>query len=410
MRTWSCPGGLVVAFTLLVGCDEPPPNNTGGTDITPGPYGRGLVVIDTDYSSSNVALISFDGEMLSPSFISSGHGRLSSDVAVPTMPIAGDDVVLLDRASSVMTWVDVRTGEIREQYHSDRDELGRNPWDYLPISPEKAYVTRYDRWPGNSVHGDMIVVNPKTVSLGAPVDKRIAIAKSINLPGKEYWIHPARGVVVGDKAYVTTVIATPDYDYSTSYLVVIDTTTDEVLEAKELSDLRDCTGIAVSPDSTELAITCSGDLHAGEKVTQAGSALLVLAVGDLSEKKRIAASKIAAGPLGYSLSYATDRSIVVTAFGDDAVEKGDVVKLVDLDTEEVRDLHHAGPVQIGAVLCPARVDGATEGLEPEACFLTDADSFSVLRFPVGGGGVLGDPRTISVDEGRGRPPRYLGQF
>lgn len=400
----------MMALQLLTGCDEPLPVGTGGTDIAPGPFGRGLVVIDTDYQSSNVSLISFDGAMLSPTFISSGNGQLSLDIAVPTMPITGDDLVFLDRGFSIMTLVDVRTGKQREQYHVDRDELGRNPWDYLPISPEKAYVTRYDRWPGNSVHGDMIVVNPKTVSLGAPVEKRISIAESISLPSKDHWIHPARGVVVGNKAYVTTVIATLEYKYATSYLIVIDTQTDEVLEAKPLDDLHDCTGIAVSPDATEVAVVCSGDLHAYGEVTQAHSALVVLSLADLTEKKRIAASKIGVGPLGFSVSYATARAVALIAFGDDKTETDDVAKLVDLDTEQVRDLHRAGPVQLGAVLCPARVDGAAGGLDPEACFLTDADAFTVVRFPVGAGGSLDAPRTFPVDEGRGRPPRYLGQF
>lgn len=193
MRIGSYMGGLVLTASLLGGCYPPPPGYTGGTDIPPGPFGRGLVVIDTDYASSNVALLSFDGAMLSSAFTGSGKSLMSGDIVAPTMPSAGEDVVLLDRAYSIVTWVDVRTGKFREQYHADGDELGKNPWDYLPVSPEKAYVTRYDRWPGNSRHGDMIVVNPKTASITAPVEKRIDLAKWIALPSKDYQVHPARG-------------------------------------------------------------------------------------------------------------------------------------------------------------------------------------------------------------------------
>src|SRR6187551_1949083 len=64
--------------------------------------GRGLTVVQTDYVSTNVALLEFDGSPLSPSLIHSG----ASDVQL-NAPIGGDvvfpragvdnQVVLIDR-------------------------------------------------------------------------------------------------------------------------------------------------------------------------------------------------------------------------------------------------------------------------------------------------------------------------
>ncbi len=409
MRERACLVGAA-AICAGLGCGSTPQQSTGGTDVAPGPFGRALAVIDGDFQSTNVSLLGLDGALLSTSFISTANSKMSWDIAAPSSPVTGDDMVFLDRTFGLVTWVNVRTAVIRAQLHVDGDELGKNPWDYLPISPEKAYVARYDRWPGNSKHGDVIVVNPETSTVTTKVDKRIPVAASISLPDSSYSVHPARGVVVGDRAYLTTVNATLDYVYTNSSLVVIDTATDEVVDTRELTGLHDCTGIAVSPAGDELSVSCSGDLQANGDPSLATAGVVVLAREDLSEKKRYPAADLGGGVPGFSLSYAAERALVVTLLGNVKNDLDDVAIVIDLETGETRELHHAGPVQIGAVLCPARVDGATEGLEPEACFVTDADSFSVLRFPVGGGGVLGDPRTISVDEGRGRPPRYLGQF
>lgn len=394
---------------LSIACAEPFSDYTGGTDIKSGPFGRGVVLINTDYTSASVALVSFDGQILSSAFTGSGERLMSGDLAAPTMPVVGDDVVILDRANALVSWFDVRKGETRGQFHVDGDERGRNPWDYLPISPEKAYVTRYDRWPGKTVHGDVIVVNPKTASVLSPVEKRIPIEPSLTLPSEDDWVHPARGVVVGDRAYVTVVVATVDYKYSDSYLVVIDTNSDAVIEAKPLTGLHDCTSVALSPERDRLAIGCSGDLHAVGALSQERSALAVLSLPDLAEVKRISPSVFATGPVGFSLSFASSGSVLISTFGDGEAGTDDVAALIDLSTEKAIEVHRTGPVQLGAILCPARIDGAEESRAPEACFLTDAGSQETLRFSVNQG-VLGDPTSIRIDDGNGHPPRYLGQF
>jgi len=365
-------------------------------------------VIDTDYQSTNVSLLGLDGALLSVSFTSSYESGMSWDVAAPTMPSLGEDVVFLDRTFHLVTWVGVRTGDIRTQFHVDGDDLGRNPWDYLPITADKAYVLRYDPVPTKADSGDVIVVNPSAATVQSPVEARIDVAGALGL-GKTNRVHPARGVVVGDRAYFTTVNATQDYVYFNSHLVVIDTETDAIVASKEITDLHDCNAIAASPDGTELALACAGDLEANSATSTDAAAVVRIATQDLSEIARYSASDLGAGVPGFSLSYAGSGVLVVTLVGNIADGVGDAVIALDLTTGQARELHSAGPVQIGATVCPARVDGSTTALDPPACFVTDADAFSVVRFPVEKGS-LGAPKTIDVDEGRTRPPRYLGQF
>lgn len=395
---------------FVAGCTPEPPPSTGGTDIEPGPFGRGVVTVNIgdDYDAANTSLVGMDGRVLSQSFIAAG---LSGDSAAPSAASAGQDVVLLDRRYSLITWVDVKTGKIREQFHADGDELARNPWDYLAVNDHKAIVTRYDGWPGNSAHGDLLIVDPSTASVTAPVERRLDIAASLALP-EEHVAHPARGFIVGERAFVTVVVATIDYaEYGDSVLLVLDPETDDLLEARPLSGLSDCTGVAVSPSQTTLAVVCSGDIHADAPDDPARSGVVLLDLPTLSEKQRFAASALGPGPLGFSLSFASDNLLVVTGFGDGASNNDDYATVIDLNTGVSDIIHRTGAVQLGAVLCPQRLDGQ-EGSDatPPACFITDAEAGELLRFPLVGG-ALSSPERILVDaDVVGLPPRYLGQF
>lgn len=399
--------GLLGATMAVAACGSEPPPSTGGTDVEPGPFGRGLAVIETDYSSTNVALFGFDGASLSPSFTSSKDSLLSWDIATSSMPMTGEDVVLLDRGRHLVTWVGVKTGEVRTQLHADADGLAQNPWDYLEIAPDKAYVLRYDPVTGKGPHGDVVVVNPRAATVTSGVGKRVDLAASLPIADGDR-VHPARGAIVGDRAYITTVNATKEYVYSDSMVVALDTATDEVVGSLVLPGLHDCNGIAVSPDGGEIALVCAGDLDAYGTTSLGAAGVVRISVPDLTEKKRYPASDLGAGVPGFSLSYATSTLLLATLVGNVLDGVDDAAVAIDLDSGDSHEIHRAGPVQLGAVLCPSRLD-APDDRAPEACFLTDADAFSVVRFPIQKG-ALGMPTEISANEGRGRPPRYLGQF
>jgi hypothetical protein len=399
------------ALLLAAGCDFSPPRGTGGTDVPSGPFGRGIVAVSTDYQSTNVSLVGLDGRPLSPSFISSSS-FLSADVFPPTAACTGGDVVLLDRSVGLVTWVDVHTADVRAHFHADDDQIARNPWDYLPVSADKAYVTRYDPVPGKAAHGDVIVVNPITADVTSHIDKRIDIGPALKLdPGLDLVVHPARGVVIGDRAYITTVIATKEYHYANSVIVALDTRTDEIVATQELPGLHDCNGIAASPSGDDIAVTCSGDLEANDDPAPGAAGVVLLHPDTLKEDRRFPAIEIGKGVPGFFLSFATDHLLVIEMVGNVKNGIDDTALLFDLETDKVRELHRAPAVQIGSVLCPSRVEGdVKDGAPAPACFVTDADKGTLLRFPILNG-TLGSPTSIVVnDREKYRPPRYLGQF
>ena len=54
------------------GCSDPAPAPPAGVDVEPGACGHALYVISSDYQSTSVAIVSYDGEVLASSLISSG--------------------------------------------------------------------------------------------------------------------------------------------------------------------------------------------------------------------------------------------------------------------------------------------------------------------------------------------------
>src|SRR5687768_2396120 len=102
----------------LAACNAPEPNRNGrGTDAT-----EALVVVSSDYQSSNVSLLGFDGSVLTPSILHSGSvttglsAALSGDVVLPTSAVSGSDIVLVDRVpDAVLTWLDARSARVRAQ-------------------------------------------------------------------------------------------------------------------------------------------------------------------------------------------------------------------------------------------------------------------------------------------------------
>ena len=66
---------------------------------------------------------------------------LSGDVALPTGPQAGGDVVLIDDVNTALTWVNPQTCAIRHQISVG--DFKSFPHDVVSLNEGKAYVTRF---------------------------------------------------------------------------------------------------------------------------------------------------------------------------------------------------------------------------------------------------------------------------
>jgi hypothetical protein len=404
---------FVAATAILLGCSAPePPPPSGGSDAGAGKCGRGVVVVDSDFKSTNISLVGLDGAVLSPSFISSAStttglsAPLSGDVVAPTMPAAGADVVLIDRyPAGVLTFVDAKTAKVGEQIDV-KTGFASNPQDYAAIDAHRAYVSRYDpnRAPGHQKFdggSDVLVVDPSSGAISARIDLDATL-----MGEKGFFPRPNRIVVAGDRAYVLLSAYAADFQSAAeSRVVTLDTTHDVIEDVTILKGLYGCLGLSLSPSGDALAVACSGTFHGSSSsdVAQAGVVLLDRQA-DLKELGRASADELGGDPLGFSVAFTAERAVLVTSFGTVGGDKahGDRVVLLDLDAGTHRDvLSTALAFKLGEVRC-----------EPACgvCFVADGeDKSSLLRFEVGGGALAPETK-IAPDPAVGLPAFYLGAF
>lgn len=417
-------GGAALCAGLL-GCNAPaPPSPTGGTEQPPSACGRGLVVVGSDYQSTNVSLVGLDGEVLSSSFLSSATtsatltAPLSGDVAVPTMPAEGREIVLLDRyPAAVLSWVAVADGGVRAQLDVATG-FAANPQDYAPVADGKAYVSRYETnpTPGSEPFdggSDLLVVDSDAAAVSGRIDLRAALQ-----PGEEaYAPHPNRIVQAGRFAFVLLAAYSSSYvESAPSRIATIDTGSDRIVDVTLLDGLHGCAGLMAKPDGAALAVTCSGQFGGSATPSPDASAVVLFALEQpaspddhptLIERARRSAAALTGAPLGFTVDFTPSGHLLLTAMGQFGTGGSpDVVdRLIEVEptTGEYRVIHTTDslPFELGEVRCTLPCDG---------CYAADAEAGHLLRLAVGADGWLTVAEAIAVDTAIGLPPRGLGRF
>ena len=412
-RSFVC---AIIGACCIVGCDAPRVTlDAQGVSVAPGPCGRGLVVVESDYQSSNVALLGFDGSVLSTSLISSrtessGFGvALSGDVVAPSSPQTGRTIALIDRyPAGVLRFVELASARLVSEL-SVATGFKSNPHDYLQLSDSKAYVSRYEANPTPGAQpldagADVLIVDPSVPAITGRIDLSSALAGE---PAR-FSAHPSQLLRVGERVFVSLTAYANDYSTSvSSRLLELDTSTNTIASTLVLDGLHGCDSLALSPDRQQLAISCTGDRWHDTPPELDGSGLALIDITDTPRLERsFAASEFGRNVLGFGLDYASQTAIIFGTLGyfDDA---GSADLLLRFDTQSgLFDelLRSDGvPFTLGAVRCAPGCG---------ACFVSDAqrEGGSVLRFPLDANGVSTAPTPIRVETQIGLPPRYLSVF
>jgi hypothetical protein len=414
---------LVSALTMalpLLGCDvSSPSKGTGGVQLggngdgggadsggsDGGTCPRALAVVDSDYTSTNVSILSPEGKVLSESIVSSGSATagvttaLSGDVAVPTMQPHSGQLVLVDRSSSVLTWMDPTTAKVLHQLPVGTG-FDANPYDYLEVSATKAYVVRYNTnaTPGKEPFdggGDVLVIDPS----------KVAVTGSIPLAKPDdgaFLPRPNRIVAVGDVGWV--MLERLDASFTpagASRIAGIDTKTDTIAWTLDLPGAENCGGLTLSPSGKVAAVSCSGDYNNPASTTGRPLILLDATQSPPKEIKRVDVKVTQPNEaLGPGLAFASETLLIGVALADGSGARNDLVFTLDTGTGAISTLLDGGAsFVIGDVRC-------TPGCS-NRCFITDAHANAVRTFTISGGALTpGDD--VSVDPSIGLPPRSLG--
>jgi hypothetical protein len=405
---------LVAAHCFACGV-EPNPASSGGID----PALEGFAVVNSDYQSVSISLASLDGEVLSEHFIASGSAdaglsaALGGDVALPTLPIPGPDLVLIDRTpSGVITWVDKQSANVRAQLNVATG-FASNPHDYVPVSHTKAYVPRF-AW--NLASGeerfdqgnDVLVIDPSVPKIVDRIDLMPALA------GEPAGFYPSaeRALLANDKLFVLCAGFNIDFsDRVNSRLVTIDPESDTIDDVLVFDDLNSCSSLDLAPDGLTLGIACHGAFGNDPEDGHPDSGIVLVDIdGSAKELRRFAAADLG-GEMIASLAFVDQRTLLFTTFGRYAEDLShmaapDTARLLDLEDGALRgeplQQTKSVPFSLGDVSCSP---------EARTCVLADAetDGGTLHHFRMHDGDAEQRAR-VSLDDGLGLPPRSLGRF
>ncbi len=169
---------------------------------------------------------------------------LSGDVAFPSAPQSGGEVVLLDRGNGTITWVNGSTCAVLRQLSVGG--FHPRPTDLIAGLPGgKTYVIRSNMNPTDPGEGgDVLIIDSQTQAVRGRIDLR-AHASLTNAPQAPLLPMPQRALVAKGKVFV--VLGNSSADGQTGgvgRIVAIDPMTDTVTSAVDVSGLKGCSTIA----------------------------------------------------------------------------------------------------------------------------------------------------------------------
>jgi hypothetical protein len=379
---------------------------------------RGFFVLETDYSSTSVSLVDPGGEVLSPVLIGSASADtglstpLSGDVVPPSGALAGDEVVLIDRDAAVLSWVNLETTAVRAQLNVGTG-FAANPQDYVPVSDDKAYVTRFEQNGSSGLEdldqgSDVLIIDPSTPSVIGRIDLAPVLAGEE--PG--YLPRATRALVAGERVLLLAQAGNALFEFLDTRLVVIDANTDAIEQVLVLGGMKSCANLALSPAGDELAIACNGAFGQDPEQGFPDSGIVIVALADeLVEQRRFGAVELG-GEQASALSYAGTSSLLFTTYGRYSADASallapDTLRRLDLQRgaidEEPLVATRASAFSLGDVRCAPRAG---------RCLLADAEREGgvLRRFEVASDGSVSELGQVVPNPELGLPPRYLGVY
>jgi hypothetical protein len=415
-------GSACAAMVALGACNvASPPRSTGGVSFDAGsspdggsaPDGAatsncetGVVIVTSDYKSTNIAVSRLDGTTLSGSFVSSGATRpglalaLSGDVDVPLVAPASGRLLLIDRyGTNVLTWMNVADATVIAQLPVGTG-FQSNPHDYVEIDATHAYVSRFGTNPNPGQQtfdqgGDVLIVDTK-----AP-----ALVGRIAIPEENPALQPCPDLMTWIGREVVLTLGRWSADFSQvgdGRFVGLSPSSHAIDWTVNVTGLQSCGRVALSPSGSIAAIACSSS----ENMTthQFDPTLSDIVVYDATqtppkEVRRLGLGmKLGAG-IQPAIAFASEDALVATTYGGNATP-GDSVFAVSVTTGDVTALGQSTmPYVLGGLHCAPGCG--------DVCLLSDAESNKLRRWRLTSG-TFTPLDDATVDTVVGLPPRDIG--
>lgn len=271
----------------------------------------GLAVLNSDYSTTSLSLVDptthavvhdacVDSNTVPPTL----SLALSGDVALPSHAQLGGSVLLIDDVNNALTWVDPQACKISHQISIATFKAFAH--DVISVSATKAYVTRFGTNPAPtadpmSLGDDILIINPSSSPQPTIVGRIDMAPYAAPVAGATIEARPDKGILIGDKVYITLASQSADYAATgVGRIVEIDTTIDQVSGMFDIPSLAGCARMEYVAASQLLYVVCGGSSSALDESQTSGIARIDLSGAAPAMKDTLPATWLGTQPLNFS--------------------------------------------------------------------------------------------------------------
>lgn len=436
---------LICVGIAATGCGDNGNEGTGGTAGTGGAGGNAgtggggspgtpalepldgqphYAVVSSDFSSSSIAMLDENFEVVDSSWINSGTtfpglvAALSGDVALPNRQAGNGTFALIDRlntdvVSSFFVPSGNLVGQVRTQGEIGDIGFSSNPQDVVFVSETSAWVTRlgfsFDPMaPPENQGTDLLEIDPTTMSLtGGRVDlSPLNTTATVMTDGGPVevivYARPNRAVAVGPIVVVGLDRLSANFDAAGPGMVAVVDLNDESAEGLLLGEgLANCGNATPVPGApTKVMVSCLGFSQPfGDEAQLRASAGVVLLDVDADG----ATIETTWRPSDSKSSIAVNHLVAIDAsrvagveLGDFVAMTGDVLSITNIDTGAQEVVHESvGSFEIGV----SAYDPSNEML-----FVPDGIENAIIEFAISEDGAA-EVGTVQIAPELGLVPR-----
>ena len=407
---------LICAALAAVGCGD------SSSALDPLDAMPRYAVVSSDYSSSSIAMLDEDFEVIDESWLNSGTtypglvATLSGDVVLPNRQAGDKTFAVIDRLfTDVVTRFFVPSGNLNGQArtHGEVGDTGfsSNPQDFIFVDADSAWAPRYNSnfnpaAPPENQGNDLFEINPTDMSAtGARIDlsslDTTATVMTDDGPIEvDVFARPSRGVLVGSRIVVGLDRISGSFDAAGDGMVAIVDLEDESVQGLELAGLKSCGNAVPVPGApSKVVVACVGfaQPYGDEPQVRASSGIALLDVADaeVTIERLWRLADHPASAIAVNSVIAIDAERVVGVANPDSKRTLDVLYETDLTTG-VQELVHesSGSFVIGL---PAYDP------DSEMLYVPDAAQNAVVEFASDEGSFV-ETGSTSIAPGLGLPP------
>jgi len=407
---------LICAALAAVGCGD------SSSALDPLDAMPRYAVVSSDYSSSSIAMLDEDFEVIDESWLNSGTtypglvATLSGDVVLPNRQAGDETFAVIDRLfTDVVTRFFVPSGNLNGQArtHGEVGDTGfsSNPQDFIFVDADSAWAPRYNSnfnpaAPPENQGNDLFEINPTDMSAtGARIDlsslDTTATVMTEDGPIEvDVFARPSRGVLVGSRIVVGLDRISGSFDAAGDGMVAIVDLEDESVQGLELAGLKSCGNAVPVPGApSKVVVACVGfaQPYGDEPQVRASSGIALLDVADaeVTIERLWRLADHPASAIAVNSVIAIDAQRVVGVANPDSKRTLDALYETDLTTG-VQELVHesSGSFVVGL---PAYDP------DSEMLYLPDAAQDAVVEFASDDGSFV-ETGSTSIAPGLGLPP------